>query len=183
MLPSGEKPRTCRVTPLFFSPVSNPLSQENGADAANSNGRSLDIVAGHRLRRTPRTPLLPTLNPQVSGSNPEGRTFSTGTPSSMAISGISMLFHYSAYALPAPMMKSSASLNETPSPLQRHRVIGRSTRGCRQRAVSVLRRMFVAERLHEALGLMEFAQVPLFSRRLTAVCCGRHGGNPCRRSP
>jgi hypothetical protein len=62
------------MTPLFFSPVSNPLSQENGVDTTNSNGLSLDVVAGHRLGQTPRTPLLPTLNPQVSGSNPEGRT-------------------------------------------------------------------------------------------------------------
>ena len=37
-------------------------------------GLQPDVAAGHRLGGTPRTPVLPTLNPQVSGSNPEGRT-------------------------------------------------------------------------------------------------------------
>jgi hypothetical protein len=64
--------------PLFhlcgFDPLSNPLSQENGVDTLNSNGLSLDVVAGHRLRRTPRTPPPPTPNPQVSRSNPEDLT-------------------------------------------------------------------------------------------------------------
>ena len=36
-------------------------------DSLDSNGLPLDVVAGHGLGRTPRTPLLPTLNPQSLG--------------------------------------------------------------------------------------------------------------------
>jgi hypothetical protein len=68
--PSGSDPRS--------SPVSNPLSQENGLDTLHSNGWPLDVIPVHRLRRTLRTPMSPTLNPQVSGLNPEGRTLLCG---------------------------------------------------------------------------------------------------------
>ena len=53
----------CHITgqsPIGFSPVSNPLFGWYWVDAGLSCGRRLDITAGHRLRRTPRTPLLPT---------------------------------------------------------------------------------------------------------------------------
>ena len=63
-------PPTCDVPP----PLSNPLFGWYWVDINRIPGSRLDVTPGHRLGLTPWTLQPRTLNPQVSGSNPEGRT-------------------------------------------------------------------------------------------------------------
>ena len=60
-------PRACHGEP---PPLSNPLFGWYWVEINRIPGSTPDILAGHRLGLTPRTPLPRTLNPQVSGSNP-----------------------------------------------------------------------------------------------------------------
>jgi hypothetical protein len=56
------------------SPLSSPLSWWDTRYSRGSGGQPLDIPAGRGLERTGWTVAKPTLNPQVPGSNPGGRT-------------------------------------------------------------------------------------------------------------
>ena len=77
-----ERDSGARPIPRYPSPLFDPLSGRYTKDSGGFSGRTPDSIPGHRLIGTQWTRQTRTLNPQVPGSNPGGRT---QTPSSELI--------------------------------------------------------------------------------------------------